>query len=83
MGEVIVVYRIMPSDPDRFDSVKRGLEGLEPDRLEEEPVAFGIRAIRFTKAIPDRGGEQDRLEERIRSVGGVDNLELVAYSRAL
>jgi elongation factor 1-beta len=83
MGEVIVVYKVMPKDPGVLASMKEGLRKLGPERLEEEPIGFGITAVRFTKIIPDSGGEQDRLEERLGAVRGVESFELVTYSRAM
>ncbi len=35
MGEVIVVFRILPDSVEAFDSVKKQCEALKPDRLEE------------------------------------------------
>ncbi|RLJ08528.1 MAG: elongation factor 1-beta [Candidatus Aenigmatarchaeota archaeon] len=83
MGEVIVVFRIMPESPEDFDKVKAGLEKLEPERLEEEPIAFGLKAIKFTKIVPDAEGEIDRLEEEIKRIEGVKDLETVLVSRRL
>ena len=45
MGSVVVVYRIMPSDIDSIQSVKKAVEHLKPARIEEEPIAFGMSAI--------------------------------------
>jgi elongation factor 1-beta len=82
MGEVIVVYKIMP-DPEKFDSVKKGLQRLRPERVEEEPIAFGIKALKVTMAMPDSGGVQDEIEEKLRKIDGVNSMELVTFSRAI
>ena len=83
MGEVICVYRIMPESPDKFDQVKASLEKMKPERMEEEPIAFGLKAIRFTKVIPDQSGSQDELEKTLESVDGVQNIETIQVSRSL
>ncbi|UCD07044.1 MAG: elongation factor 1-beta [Candidatus Aenigmatarchaeota archaeon] len=83
MGEVICVFRILPKSPEMFDQVKEALEKLDPNRIEEEPIAFGLKAIKFTKIIPDVGGAQDKLENQIRSTEGVDNIETLKISRCL
>lgn len=83
MGEVICVYRILPSSPEKFDSMKKALEELNPERIEEEPIAFGLKAIKLTKVIPDGPGEQDELEKKIESIDGVDNIETIMVSRSL
>ena len=82
MGEVIMVYRIMPN-PEKLDSVKRGLERLRPVRIEEEPIAFGLVALNVTIRMPDEGGIQDEIEERIRNIDGVDSMELITFTRAM
>ena len=83
MGDVICVFRIMPSEPGKFDSVKKSLEELKPERLEEEPIAFGLKALKFTKVIPDGSGEMEKLENSLDSIDGVDNVETLTVSRSL
>ena len=83
MGDVILVLKILPTGPDKLEHVKSELQKLEPKRLEEEPIGFGLSAIRFTAMIPDAGGEQDKLEERIRSIDGVSELEVLQASRSM
>lgn len=83
MGEVICVFRILPSVPEKIEELKKELEKLKPEKLEEEPIAFGLKAIRFTKIIPDTGGVQDELEKKIELTKGVDNFETIKVSRCL
>jgi elongation factor 1-beta len=83
MGDVIIVYKILPASPDKFDQVKAGLEKLKPQRLEEEPIGFGLSALKFTAIIPDAGGHQDELEEKIRSIDGVGEIEVLRASRSM
>jgi elongation factor 1-beta len=83
MGDVICVFRIMPESPEVFDQVKKSLEKLKPQRIEEEPIAFGLRALKFTKIIPDRAGTQDELENKLESIKGVNNVETLMVSRSM
>ncbi|MBN2330642.1 MAG: elongation factor 1-beta [Candidatus Aenigmarchaeota archaeon] len=83
MGDVILVLKILPSGPDKLPHVKLELQKLKPMRLEEEPIGFGLSAIRLTAMIPDAGGKQDELEEKIRSIDGVSELEVIQASRSL
>lgn len=83
MGEVICVYRIMPEGPDDFERVKKALEDMEPNRLEEEPVAFGLVALNFTKIIPDDSGGLEELENKLNSIEGVGSVENTMTSRAM
>jgi len=83
MGDVICVFRIMPESQEKFDEMKKSLEELKPQKLEEEPIAFGLKALRFTKVIPDEGGYLDDLENKLRSIKSVKNIETLTVSRSL
>jgi elongation factor 1-beta len=83
MGEVICVYRVMPDSPEDSERVRKALEALEPNRLEEEPVAFGIVAMKFTKIIPDGPGNLEALEKRLNGIEGVGSVENIRTSRAM
>jgi len=83
MGEVIVVFRIMPDGPENFEKVKKACQDLKPDRLEEEPIAFGLKALKFTKIIPDGPGVMDKLENDINSIKGLGSAENILTSRAM
>ena len=84
MGDVILVIRVLPDSVENIEKVKAGLEALEPNRLEEEPIAFGMKAFKFTKIIPDEGGNvQEELENKISSIEGVSEQEVLMASRSL
>ncbi|MCD6590754.1 MAG: hypothetical protein J7K72_02165 [Candidatus Aenigmarchaeota archaeon] len=83
MGDVIVVFRIIPKEMDKFDSVREHLEQLKPQRLEEEPIAFGLKALRFTKLIPDKEGALTKLEEDIKNIDDVQTVETIEITRSL
>ncbi len=83
MGEVIVVFRILPDGVENFEHLKKQCEALKPDRLEEEPIAFGLKALKFTKIIPDGPGVMDKLEEQINSIKGLGSAENILTSRAM
>lgn len=83
MGNVIVLYRILPDSPDHFDEVRRSLQGLKPDKLEEEPIAFGLKAFRFIKVIPDAPRADEDMEDRVRALPHVETVETVSVTRSL
>ncbi len=83
MGEVICVYKIMPERPEDLDYVKKRLQGMKPARLEEEPVGFGIVALKFTAVIKDGPGELENLEERLGRIEKVGSCENIMTTRAL
>ena len=83
MGDVILVIRVLPKDPESFEKVKSALETLDPKRLEDEPIAFGLKALKVTFMVPDEGGHQDKLENKIKSIEGVGEFEVIQASRSL
>ena len=83
MGEVILVIRVLPDSPENIQKVREGLQALKPQRLEEEPLAFGMLAFKLTIMIPDAGGEQDRMENKVNAIPGVGSSEVIQASRAM
>jgi translation elongation factor aEF-1 beta len=83
MGDVIVVFQVIPDDMGNFEKVGEELKKLKPQRLEEEPIAFGLKAWKFTKLIPDAEGTLPKLEEDIAKIDHVQSSETVAVSRSL
>ncbi len=83
MGEVILVFKILPKSPEGFEKIKKQLENLNPQRIEEEPIAFGLKAIKLTVIVPDAEGEQDKIENKIRQIDGVGEVEVLRASRSL
>jgi elongation factor 1-beta len=83
MGEVICVYRIMPQRPEDLEYVKKRLQGMKPARLEEDPIGFGVVALKFTAVISDAQGTLEDLEERLGRIEKVGSCENIMTTRAL
>lgn len=83
MGEVICVYRIMPERPEDFKSIKEALQKMKPARLEEDPIGFGVTALRFTAIINDGPGVLEELEEKLNKIKGIGSCENTMTTRAL
>jgi len=83
MGEVIVVFRILPKDPKEFENIKKAVEALKPERLEEDPIGFGLSALKATFVIPDASGVLDKLEDELNKIEGVNEVETLTVSRGL
>lgn len=83
MGEVIIRFRVLPATPEDFDGVKKALEGLEPEKMEEEPIAFGLKALSFVKIVPEAPGADESLEEKIKAIPGVQTVEVISVTRGL
>lgn len=83
MGSIIVMYRILPDSPDNFPAIKEALENLKPDRMDEEPIAFSLKAIKFVKVLPEIDGAEEELENTIRGIKHVDTIETISVTRSL
>ena len=71
------------TNPENFESIKKTLESMEPNRLEEEPIAFGLISLKFTKIIPDKPGTLENLEKELNEIKGVGSVENIMTSRAM
>ena len=56
-------------------------EGMEMKGHAMEPIAFGLNAIVGDFLLDDAEGQMDRLEESIKSVEGVGQIEVTNISR--
>ena len=75
MGHVLLVYRITPSGPDVLDALKEKLNGIGAINTVEQPIGFGITALRVTFRIPDGEGVQDELENKFGDIPEIGDFE--------
>lgn len=82
MGKVICVFRLMPKEPEGFEGLKKAAEELDTVRIEEEPIAFGLKALKLTFVIEDAGGAIERLEKKLEGLGA-ESVENIMTTRGL
>lgn len=85
MADVIVTFKVMPTGVDvNLDDLERKInDTVKPTGITREPIAFGLVALRVTKPVPDAGGELDKIENMLRALEGVGEVDVVEISRAL
>lgn len=85
MGSVIVTFRIMPESVEvDLDSLEKEIkEEINPQRIQRVPIAFGLNAIQMIKIVEEREGEMDRITDKIKSIKGVREVEVVGLTRSL
>ena len=89
MGEVIALIRLMPdgviSDKDMqtiSDEVKKVIQApVRLGRVEVKEIAFGLRGLDVTVAVPDTAGGLDPIVEKLAKIKKVDNVEVVDVGR--
>lgn len=90
MTSVIVTLKIMPCEPG-VDLVKienKAKElisrfGGEVGKVEIEPIAFGLKAIRLIFIMDEAIGSTEKLEEQIASLDTVESVSVVDVRRAI
>jgi elongation factor 1-beta len=87
MARLIARIRILPADSEsNLDNVVESLKKSIPQGMEMkghvmEPIAFGLKAIVGDFLLDDAEGQMDKLEESIKTVEGVGELEVTNISR--
>ena len=85
MAQVLVTFKVFPKE------VEESLDHLEklikkevvPDRIEREPVAFGLVVLKVSKLIPDAEGVIDSLEKKLRTIKEVGEVETIEVTRTI
>jgi len=88
MARILAAIKIFPNDANMDLSVlKTKIQSSLPagstvQKFEEEPVAFGLVALIAYVVLPqDAGGQMDQVEEAIRSVDQVSQIEVLRVGR--
>jgi elongation factor 1-beta len=80
MGSVAVILRVMPESPEvDLEKLKKALKEKLPgiQDIKEEPIGFGLRALKLAAVVNDAGGETDAIEGKLNSIPGVERAEIV------
>ncbi|WAC05449.1 MAG: elongation factor 1-beta [Methanoregula sp.] len=80
MGSVAVIARVMPESPEvDLEKLKTALKEKLPgiQDIKEEPIGFGLKAIKLAAVINDAGGETDAIERSLSEVAGVERAEII------
>jgi translation elongation factor aEF-1 beta len=83
MAEVVVGLKVLPKtvevDLDKLEEKIK--EAIHPEKIEREPIAFGLVAFHVVKFIPDAGGEMEKIEEKLKAIEEVGEVEVTGISR--
>ncbi len=80
MGFVVAKIKIMPKDMESFEELKASLKD-QVEVMEEEPIAFGMKALLVLFKMEDEGGAQDAVEEKLRRNPLVSSFEVQSVGR--
>jgi len=80
MGDVAIILKMMPESPEvDLGVVMAAIMAAVPETkdIREEPIGFGLSAIKALVVVPDVEGAPDRVEERFRAIDGLASVEIV------
>lgn len=89
MSTAAVQFKIMPESPDTdLEKVKNDCKskieemGGTFSNSEEQPIAFGLKAVILSLAYPE-AKEIDELQNLLAEIEGVSSAEMIDYRRAI
>ena len=90
MAKAIITFKIMPQSPD-VDlaaieaAAKQKIEAAQGKvgKIEQEPVAFGLKAVMVTCMRDEELGDTESLEKELSSIENVASVMVAGVGRAL
>ena len=89
MGTALIKLKIMPKSPEtdlekikQEGKAKLEQQGAKVDKFEEEPIAFGLKALYIYIRL-DESKDSDFIENTFTQMPEVSGAEIVDYRRAL
>lgn len=81
MGKVAVTFRIMPEgvevDLDNLSTeIKKFVDQKNLARLEQKPIAFGLKFLQVIVVMDDKSNNSVELEETFSKLDGVQSVEI-------
>jgi translation elongation factor aEF-1 beta len=91
MAQVIVTLKIMPTAPEvDLNKIKEEAKNKITDfagagdmKIEEKPIAFGLKSLNIIFVMDESKGSTDALEDLISEIKGVQSVEVTDVRRAI
>lgn len=88
MGEVAAILKVMPENPDvnlddLKETIKNAVDSESFEKIEEEPIGFGLVALIVTVVVDDGEGGSEAAEKAITDLSDVATVEVTHMTRLM